>query len=115
MTSVYKNLYFNPLFVYKLNNATYSTICAAFLVLRTIQQLYLGERHNFPVASNEASNHIYVDNFLITSIEPTISLIENFIKSFKASVFVCECITKVGILRAKYYLSLTSVFKNSLD
>ena len=68
---------------------TYGTAWGPFLALRTIRQLGLDEKKNFPIAMKIASNHVYVDDFLggATSIESAKSLIEDFIKLFNAGGF----------------------------
>ncbi|GFU39237.1 integrase catalytic domain-containing protein [Trichonephila clavipes] len=49
---------------FELQTITYSTSCAPFLALRTLQQLYQDEEQNFPLAAKIARENIYIDDLL---------------------------------------------------
>ncbi|XP_045461903.1 uncharacterized protein LOC123672004 [Harmonia axyridis] len=53
-----------PIDTYVLNTVTYGTSPAAFLAIRSLQQVGLDKRKNYPVASNMILNDFYVDDLL---------------------------------------------------
>jgi hypothetical protein len=74
---------------YRLTTVTYGTACAPFLSTRTLRQLALDEKENYPSASSATLRHFYVDDLLsgAATREEAIQLVNELLAMFKKGGF----------------------------
>ena len=53
-----------PIETYRLKTVTFGVAPAPFLAIRTLHQLSLDEKHNFPNAYDQIINNMYVDDLI---------------------------------------------------
>lgn len=54
----------SPIEKYRLGIVTYSTSCASYQILRTLQHLVKIEEHNYPIAADVFMHDMFVDDII---------------------------------------------------
>ena len=94
-----------PIETYRLKTVTFGVAPAPFLAIRTLHQLSLDEKHNFPNAYDQIRNNMYVDD-LITGAN-TVEEVLNI------KTEISQCLQKGGFQLRKWASNNPSLLPNT--